>query len=198
MTIKTAIINAAINSEMEQIAIINNANGTIVRNLVDFAIINQLSEKDIDKYLEKLVAAKVKAGTPKRSADTDKSNRKPILMFLSGHTDIAVSDAILHVKQFLETSNSMQALSKQVKSWIKDGLPTESDDTDVNIIDTETDDDTEADDTPTQESKAVQQAIEAEKTKIDDLHAYLFEALKQGWTLAQMQDALDELACVAI
>lgn len=198
MTIKTAIINAAIASEMEQVAIINAANGTIVRNLVDFAIVNTLSEKDIDKYLEKLVAAKVKAGTPKRSADTDKSNRKPILMFLSGHTEINLADAIFHVKQFLETSNSMQALSKQVKSWIKDGLPSESEDTETDVNNIDTDTDTETDDTPTQESKVVQQAIESEKTKIDDLHAYLFEALKQGWTLAQMQDALTELANVEI
>jgi len=199
MTTKTTTqaINATIKAEMEQQAQIKKAKGAILNGILDLVCQHEMTDKQVEEYLSKLVKANVKAGTAQRTADADKAQRKPIMLFLTGNTDAATHDqAVELVEEFMLKSVSMQALSKQVKTWIKDGIESDdSDESDVNNINTD-EADTETDETPTQESDAVQQAIEAQKVKIDDLNAYLFEAIKQGWTVAQLQQAIDDLACI--
>lgn len=206
-TVKAA--TAVIETEIQLDNAIRSIKGDILRNMVGMVEGYNVTEKNVERYLSDLKAAKIANGTSERTAAADGSQRKPILLFITGNTIVERSEAEQKVSEFMANSLSMQALSKQVKDWVKEAEEAKA--TVNNINNDDANNDTQDDAAETEEVVINLPEIESEPMpttdttteiaisndlkikKTDNLSAYLKGAIDTGWTFEQIREELDKL-----
>lgn len=208
-TVKAA--TAVIETEIQLDNAIRSIKGDILRNMVGMVEGYNVTEKNVERYLSDLKAAKIANGTSERTAAADGSQRKPILLFITGNTIVERSEAEQKVAEFMANSLSMQALSKQVKDWVKEAEEAKVTVNNINNDDNAADDNTQDNAAETEEVVINLPEIESEPMptndttteiaisndlkikKTDNLHAYLKGAIDTGWTFEQIRAELDKL-----
>lgn len=186
---------------------IKSIKGQILINMIDMVKGYKVTEKNVERYLSDLKAAKIENGTSERTAAADGSQRKPILLFITGNTAVDRAEAEQKVNEFLATSVSMQGLSKQVKAWVKEA---ENAADAVNNINNESDNEDAQDETSEAQEVAEEivsnlPEIEAEPmptltieqaqspSTTDNIRKVLKVHLEAGWTFEQIRSELDKL-----